>query len=41
MNQRGIRQRGIRQRKVWAGPRNNGIDLYGMGDHFAPVVDLR
>ena len=34
-----MNQRGIRQRKVWAGLRNNGIDLYGMGG--APVVDLR
>ena len=29
-----MNQRGIRQRKVWAGLHNNGIDLYGMGDHF-------
>ena len=36
-----MNQRGIRQRMGWAGLGNNRIDLYGMGDHFAPVVDLR
>ena len=36
-----MNQPGIRQRMVCSGGRNNRIDLYGMGDHFAPVVDLR